>query len=118
MMVYHCDGCGRRLARGDLRYDVRIEVKAAYDELEISLADLVRDHRQEMIDLINQMEDQSAEEVEKSVWKAFNLHLCPSCQRAYVSDPMRFHPEQADEPKVDIDDFLRSLGKHKSGDDK
>ena len=43
MITYTCDGCGKHLSEHDLRYAVKIEVRAAYDELEIGLADLVRD---------------------------------------------------------------------------
>jgi len=110
MMVYRCDGCGTELRPGQLRYNVHIDVKAAYDELEIGLADLVRDHRQELIDLIDQMKHREPAEIEETIYKRFTLHLCPRCQRAYLQNPLRFHPEQApDETDIDIDAFLRSL---------
>jgi len=44
-------------------------------------------------------------------YKKLELDLCPACQRIFVREPLRFHPEQAAEPpEIDIDAFLRSLG--------
>jgi len=108
--VFRCDGCGREMKRGDLRYKVAIDVRAAYDTLEIGLADLVRDHRAELMALLERAGDKNPSDIEATVYKHFKLDLCPACQRAYILDPLRFHPEQGNEPPVDIDAFLRSLG--------
>ena len=110
MEVFRCDGCGREMKRGDLRYKVAIDVRAAYDTLEIGLADLVRDHRAEMMALLERASSKDPAEIEATVYKHFKLDLCPACQRAYIQNPLRFHPEQGAAPPVDIDDFLRSLG--------
>lgn len=111
MEIYRCDGCAREMKRGDLRYRVTIDVRAAYDELVVGLMDLVRDHRADMEALIERMKDKDPREIEESVYKNFKLDLCPRCQRAYVKEPLRFHPEQGeDESEFDIDGFLRSLG--------
>lgn len=109
--VYRCDGCGCELSKGQLRYNVTIEVKAAYDTLEVTLADLLRDHREELQALVDKMEaNNAAEDVEETIYKNFKLHLCPKCQRAYIKAPLRFHPEQGGpEAPVDIDTFLKSL---------
>lgn len=111
MLVYRCDGCGREMGAKDLRYTVEIQVKAAYEEMEVSLMDLVRDHRQEILDLIEQMRHAAPETIEEQIYKRLKLDLCPSCQRAFLRSPLRFHPEQGgEEAPVDIDAFLRSLG--------
>jgi len=110
MMVYRCDGCGREMAKGDLRYSVGIDVRAAYDTLEIRLADLVKDHRAEMEALVRRMNEAETDALEASVHKKMEFDLCPACQRAYIANPMRFHPEAAGEAAVDVDAFLRSLG--------
>ena len=111
MVTYRCDGCGVELAKDALRYTVSIDVRAAYDQLEVGLADLVRDHRAEIRALIERLKHKSAREVEETVYKCIKLDLCPSCQRAFISNPLRFHPEQgAPESDIDIDSFLRSLG--------
>ncbi len=111
MIRYHCDGCGRNLAKGSLRYTVTVDVKAAYDELEVGLLDLVRNHRDELARLIEQLRERDVKELEESVYKHLELDLCPSCQRAFLKDPLRFTPGEGVEPStVDIDSFLRSLG--------
>src|SRR3989304_4716596 len=118
MISFHCDGCGKELAKGALRYTVKIDVKAAYDELEVGLADLIRDHRAEIIALIERLRNKNPRELEEQVYKGFQFDLCPACQRAYLRDPLRFHPEQGPgEPEVDIDEFLRSLGVKRLGEE-
>ncbi len=111
MVKYRCDGCGKEMGAQELRYTASIEVKAAYDEIEVSLMDLMRDHRQEILRLIEQMRQADPKLLEDQIFKRISLDLCPSCQRAFVQAPLRFHPEQVGaEPVVDIDSFLRSLG--------
>lgn len=110
MISYHCDGCGKEISPASLRYTVKIDVRAAYDTLEVGLQELVRDHRAEMVELIETMKDKSPGEIEETVYKGLKLDLCPSCQRAFIDDPLHFHPEQGRESAIDIDGFLRSLG--------
>lgn len=111
MIVYQCDGCGRELTRGGLRYTVKIDVQAAYDTLEVGLAELIRDHRAELVALIDRLKQMPAQKIEETVYKGLKLDLCPGCQRAFIQNPLRFHPEGAgDPPPLDIDSFLRSLG--------
>ena len=111
MQYYVCDGCGERLERNALRYTVTIDVRAAYDEVEVTLIDLVRSHRQELLELIERLGAQDARTLEDQVYRKLTLDLCPRCQRAFLKSPLRFHPEQGgNAAPVDIDDFLRSLG--------
>jgi len=111
MEIFRCDGCSTEMKRGDLRYRVTIDVRAAYDEMVVGLADLVRDHSAEIEALIDKMKNKRTQEIEESVYKNLKLDLCPRCQRAYIKNPLHFHPEQGgEEPAVDIDGFLRSLG--------
>lgn len=112
MLVYRCDGCSREIDKHSLRYTVKIDVHAAYDQLEVGLSDLVRDHRAELIALIEAMKNKNAEEIEETVYKGLRLDLCPACQKVYIRDPLRFHPGQAThgDDELNIDDFLQSLG--------
>ena len=94
-----------------MRYTVEIDVRAAYDKFEVGLADLVRDHRAEILSLIERLKRRSPKEIEESVYKHIRFDLCPSCQRAFIKAPLRFHPEQGStDDEIDIDAFLRSLG--------
>jgi hypothetical protein len=117
MVHFTCDGCGKKMGPDDLRYEVTIDVRAARNEIVINLADLVRDHRAEMIELIKRMEHDAPEDLEDQVYKKMNLDLCPTCQRAYLKDPIHFHPERSGPPpEVDIDAFLRGLGQDGASD--
>ncbi len=110
MVVYRCDGCGREMERGQLRYHVKIDVRAAYDKLEVGLTELVQNHRQELLKLIQKMEDASPRDLEQTIYKHLELDLCPACQPAYIRNPVHFHPEAGEPTAIDIDGFLRSLG--------
>ena len=110
MVHYRCDGCGAELKRHDLRYIVTIDVRAAYDEMEVGLADLVRDHRSEILALLERMRHRDPAEVEAQVYKRMQRDLCPACHKAYLRDPLRFRPQGETDDSVDIDAFLRSLG--------
>lgn len=112
MIAYRCDGCGVEMESKALRYTVDIEVRAAYDKLHVSLADLLRDHREEIVALIEKLKGKAADRLEESVYRHIKLDLCPRCQRAFLKNPLRFHPEQSGGEGADfnVDDFLRSLG--------
>src|SRR3990172_9107287 len=117
-MSYVCDGCGKKLKKGALRYTVKIDVRAAYDTLEIGLVDLIQDHEEEMRRILQTLDTETQQEVEDSIYKNLELDLCPSCQKAFIRQPLRFHPEQAPatDEAFDIDALLRSLG-YGEGDD-
>lgn len=111
MVQYQCDGCRIPMEKGALRYTVTIDVRAAYDKLQIGLMDLIRDHRAEMLALLEQLRDRSATEIEEQVYKQITLDLCPQCQKAFIKDPLRFDAQEVHgEGGIDIDAFLRSLG--------
>jgi len=91
-----CDRCGRELLKGsDVRYEVRIEVKAAYDPLTVTDQDLAKDFREEIARLLQQLEGLSLAEAQNQVYRLFEFDLCPACQRGYVRDPLRLPEREA-----------------------
>jgi hypothetical protein len=93
-----CDLCGRALlAEEPVRYEVRIQVYAAYDPLELTPDDLSQDHRAEIRALLRQLEDMDPQEVEDSVYKEFRFDLCMACQRRYLRRPLPEGPTAPDE---------------------
>ena len=85
-----CDRCGKALLIDEeVRYVVRIEVKAAYDPLELTRDDMARDLRGEMEALIERMHGMSREEAADQVYREFRFDLCPPCQRNYLKGPLR-----------------------------
>jgi hypothetical protein len=85
-----CDICGKGLLLvSDVRYEVRIEVKAAYDPMEITEDDLKEDIPVKIRQLIARMEGLSEEEAQNEVYRRFDFDLCRVCQRRYIKDPLR-----------------------------
>lgn len=110
MVQIHCDGCGTLLKENGLRYKVSIDVRAAFNEIEIGLMDMVRDHRKEIASLLDRLRHRDPAELEAQIYKKLNLDLCPACQHAFIKNPLRFHPEQgARDSEWDFEGFLRSL---------
>lgn len=90
MIKLACDLCGKTLLLDeDVRYVVGIEVFAAYDPMELTEEDLKKDYRAEMRRLVKAMEHMDPEKVQDGVYRHFEFHLCPACQKKYIKDPMR-----------------------------
>ena len=84
-----CDGCGAPLlVESDVRYEVKVEVKAAYDPLEITQDDLDKDPRAEMAKLIARLQHVSEAEAMDEVYRTFRFDLCTPCQRQYLKKPL------------------------------
>jgi len=84
-----CDLCGHELlGKTEVRYEVKIEVKAAYDPLNFTENDLAQNARAEIAKLIQQLEGISEEEAQNEVYRQFEFDLCGVCQRRYVREPL------------------------------
>jgi hypothetical protein len=84
-----CDGCGAPLlVESDVRYEVKIEVKAAYDPMEITEDDLKKDYRAEMAKLIAKLEHVTEAQAMDEVYRTFRFDLCTPCQRKYLVKPL------------------------------
>ncbi len=93
-----CDLCGKTLLIDeDVRYIVNIEVFAAYDPMELTEEDLKKDLRKELSELVKRMEKLDPEKAQDEVYRRFQFHLCPVCQRKYIRDPLRRERETTDE---------------------
>jgi hypothetical protein len=90
-----CDSCGRELLTdSEVRYEVSIEVKAAYDPLEVSAEDLEKDYRTEIAKVLRQLEGLSTTEAQNQLYRVFDFDLCLDCQRRYIRNLLsgRFLP--------------------------
>lgn len=89
MVHFTCDMCGKELlVDEETRFVVNVEVHAAYDPMEITEADLESDIDEEIRELVNEMKEMDAEELEDQVRKTFRFDLCPSCWEQYIADPL------------------------------
>jgi hypothetical protein len=93
-VTHLCDRCGQPMEKGQLRYTVKIQVFAAYDELEISGKDLLKDHRKEIERLIEQTRNLTEEELMREVYVEMQFDLCRACQGEYLKQPI---PQPASE---------------------
>lgn len=83
-----CDRCGRGLLLdAPVRYEVSIEVKSAYDPLELVEEDLV-DAQAEMKRLIEKLKTYSPEAAQDEVYRAFKFDLCATCQKLFIKNPL------------------------------
>jgi hypothetical protein len=88
-----CDLCGQELLQTNtVRYEVKIEVRAAYDPLNVTDEDLEQDFRAEFGNVLRQLDGLSTEDAQSQVYRLFEFDLCPVCQRGYVANPLRKKP--------------------------
>lgn len=84
-----CDRCGKALLVGEsVRYEVKIEVKAAYDPMEVTRDDLDQDLNAEIRRLIDRMKDMDPQVLEDQVYKAMTFDLCMACQKGFIANPL------------------------------
>ena len=88
MGQFHCDKCGRGLlVDHDVRYEVRIEVKAGFDPPEITRAEIEKDWAADIRRLIERMEGMDPKRLEEEVYAVRRYDLCPPCRESWFADP-------------------------------
>jgi hypothetical protein len=88
-----CDRCGKELLLdSEVRYEVKIEVKAAYDPLHMTEEDLAKNFQEEIARVLQQLENLSVAEAQNQVYRLFEFDLCPTCQRDFIRNPLRSIP--------------------------
>ena len=82
-----CDACGEGLLlEEDVRYVLRIEGFAAYDPLEITAADLMRDLEAEMRETIERLARMDPGSAQDQVHRTFRFDLCARCWSRYLEE--------------------------------
>lgn len=92
MIHYTCDRCKRELESDELRYAVRIEVSAAFDPRPGDEADDDRDHLLEIQEILEQLENSSADDVSDEIHQELRYDLCPDCCRKLRKNPLGREP--------------------------
>jgi hypothetical protein len=87
MVHFTCDQCGRELSKGEDHYIVKIEVFAAHDPTELTEEDFEEDHMEAVSQLLQELEDDGALEVEPAS-KHFRYDLCDDCRKKFSRDPL------------------------------
>lgn len=85
----YCDRCGKGLLiDSNVRYEVTIEVKAAYDPLELTDDDLSGDLQEQIDETIDELKQCSEEEAMDEVYRKMEFNLCSSCQSKLLESPL------------------------------
>jgi hypothetical protein len=83
-----CDRCGNGLLLdAPVRYEVRIEVKSAYDPLEITEEDLAHAsaNLKQAVDAVKNLSEEDAMD---EVYREFRFDLCRTCQKTFIRSPL------------------------------
>jgi hypothetical protein len=84
-----CDICNKALLVSEnVRYEVRMEVKSAYDVMDIVTEDLYQQTADDLKKTLGEAEKLSQQEAEDEIYKAFKFDLCLVCQREFIKDPL------------------------------
>ena len=88
MIRYCCDMCKRDLDPDDeIRYEVKIEICAAFDPQVTEDDEDDRDHLEEIQDMLERLGDVDTE-VGEDVYRELRFDLCPECRRKFVKNPL------------------------------
>lgn len=83
-----CAVCGKKLEKGKLHYILKINTYAAYDTLEITLSDLLKDYDTMMKKLLTSLKKKSKKSLEEEIFRNFKFDLCKTCRNRYIKNPL------------------------------
>jgi len=87
MLHVTCDLCGKELRGGGDHYVVKIEVFPTHDPTVLTESDLDEDHMEAVSQMLREMEDMEAPDVEPPSQQR-RYDLCPECRTRYLRDPL------------------------------
>ena len=89
MIHYSCDRCKQGINPGEeIRYVVRIEVRAAMDFTELHDDEDDRDYLMEAHESLERAEDAVHDLVADDVYQNRHFDLCPGCYRKFIRNPV------------------------------
>jgi hypothetical protein len=85
---HHCAVCKRPVPLG-MGYVARIDVFADPELPPMTSAQIeATDVSSTLLEVMEQIKNLSAEELQESVHRRFEFRLCPGCHRAYLANPL------------------------------
>lgn len=89
MIHYSCDRCKRVIeSEEELRYVVRMEVRAAFDGASDEDDQDDRDHLLEVHEILETVDELDDEDVTEEVYQQLKFDLCPECYRRFIKAPI------------------------------
>ena len=89
MIHYTCDRCKRVIdPQDELRYVVRMEVRAAMDLSETGDDHDDRDHLLEVHEILEAVDDLTNDEIADDIYQQLRFDLCPECYRRFIKSPV------------------------------
>ena len=89
MIHYSCDRCKRIIDPDcNVRYAVRMEVRAVMDDMEVDEPTDDRDHLLEIHEILERLDDAESEMIGDEVYQRQRFDLCPECYRKYIKNPV------------------------------
>ena len=86
---YSCDRCKRVIeSEEEMRYVVRMEVRAAFDGTHVEVDQDDRDHLLEVHEILEAVDDFEDEGGTEEVCQQLKFDLCPECYRRFIKTPM------------------------------
>jgi adenine-specific DNA glycosylase len=76
---YVCDSCGKNLEKPQSRFVLKIELYAS-PEIEITKEDLKKDTKEEIKQILAQIKDADARQLEEEVHVFYKMTLCKRCR--------------------------------------
>jgi|WetSurMetagenome_2_1015567.scaffolds.fasta_scaffold1539370_1 hypothetical protein len=92
MLRYTCDRCGQEITGKTGRYSLNAQLFAAKTPIVFTEKDRHRNFRQEIADLIQQMEHMNPDELNDDVYISYQFDLCKQCRDKLYQEYKRLLP--------------------------
>ncbi len=99
MIQYLCDRCGKEIPPTQTRFSLHMQLFASKENLYFSESDLQKDLREEMAQLIRQMERMDPEQLNDEVYVRYEFDVCNACRKELYFQFRRQLP--LDFPKIE-----------------
>ena len=88
MIHFSCDRCHRAIAADELRFTVTIEIQVAVDDESAAGESLPADEMEVLHEVLDELNDEEREEVNRFAYQQQQHDLCLECQREYIANPL------------------------------
>lgn len=87
MIHYTCDKCQKKIENQALRYVVRMEMQAEFDEAD---CDPLDDDSQleQMQEILAELDEEAEDELIEDVYQRHRFDLCNECYHRFKNDPL------------------------------